>query len=39
LKITTKIGKDFSFRYGISKEIKEYTDGFLSSNFNLIGIF
>ncbi len=30
---------ELSFRYRIAKEVKEYTDRFLASDFNLIGIF
>jgi len=30
---------EISFRYKIAKEVKEYTDRFLASDFNLVGIF
>ena len=30
---------DLSFRYRVAKEVKRYTDRFLASDFNLVGIF
>jgi len=30
---------DLSFRYRVSEEVKHYTDRFLASDFNLVGIF
>lgn len=34
-----KFFNELSFRYRIAKEVKEYTDRFLASDFNLVGIF